>query len=249
MNGRAGSPPSAYRALAQELRSALRQGQYGQDRQLPTEAELARERGLSRQTVRRAMQDLVSDGLIVRVPGRGTFPTPHEGRYLRQFGSVEDLMGLSLDTQLELIVPLHRRLDIEAAGRLRLSSDMVMIVSFRRLHEGLPLCFTTVHLPPHVGRLLADVAGLHEVGATSSMTVLGLLDERLTTPVVEAEQSITVAALPSAPASCLGIADGRAVLRVDRLYLDEHKEPLELATNWFHPELYSYRVRLHRGDR
>lgn len=44
------------------------------------------------------MQDLVAEGMICRVPGRGTFPVPRDGRYLRQFGSVKDLMGLSLDT-------------------------------------------------------------------------------------------------------------------------------------------------------
>ena len=213
---------------------------------MPTEADLAASHGLSRQTVRRAMQDLVNEGLIYRVPGRGTFPAPRDGRYLRQFGSVEDLMGLSLDTRLELLVPLGRRIDLAAAGRLRLDHDIVWSVAFRRMHEGMPICFTRVSLPPDVGRLLADVPTLNEPGASSEHTVLGLLDARLHERVREAEQSITVAHVPGDAAEALEVADSLVVLRIDRVYSDSTR-PVELAVSWFHPDHYSYRVRLRRS--
>jgi GntR family transcriptional regulator len=193
------------------------------------------------------MQDLVSEGLVYRVPGRGTFPAPRDSRYLRQFGSVEDLMALSLDTRLELVRPLQRRVDLAAAGRLRLDSDVVCSVDFRRLHDGLPLCFTRVCVPPDVGRLLVDVPELHEVGATSEHTVLGLLDARLESPVLEAEQSISVGGVPPEASGALDTPDGQPVLRIDRLYTDAAARPVELAVNWFHPDHYSYRVRLRRS--
>lgn len=238
---------SAYRALARELRTAVRTGRYGERDRLPTDAELAATRGLSRQTVRRAMQELVTEGLIFRVPGRGTFPVARDRRYLRQFGSIEDLIGLSQDTLLELVDPLQRRLDLAAAGRLALETDVVSGVTFRRLHDGLPLCVTTVALPPAIGRLLADVPELHRPGATSTATVLGLLDARTDVDVVEADQSISVAPLPPDAAAALGLEPGRPVLRIDRLYSDEHRRPVELAVSWFHPDHYSYRVRLRRS--
>ncbi len=37
------------------------------------------------------------------------------------------------------------------------------------------------------------------------------------------------------------------VLRIDRLYSDSDRRPVELAVNWFHPDHYSYRVRLRRS--
>ena len=238
---------SAYRALARELRSAVRAGRYGEHDRLPTEAELAATRSLSRQTVRRAMQELVNEGLVFRVPGRGTFPVARGGRYLRQFGSIEDLIGLSQDTRLEVLDPLQRRLDPAAAGRLALDTDVVTSVTFRRLHDDVPLCVTTVALPPAVGRLLADVPELHAAGATTTATVLGLLDDRTDVQVVEADQSISVAPLPSDAAAPLGLGAGRPVLRIDRLYSDSDRRPVELAVNWFHPDHYSYRVRLRRS--
>ncbi|MFD0663827.1 GntR family transcriptional regulator [Thermocatellispora tengchongensis] len=111
-----GRRESGYAALARTIRNEILQGRYADGRRLPTEAELARRHGVSRQTVRRAFQDLVAEGLVHRVPGRGTFARPKDGAYIRQFGSIDDLMGLSMDTRMDITVPLHRRVDVTAAG-------------------------------------------------------------------------------------------------------------------------------------
>lgn len=55
------------------------------------------------------------------------------GRYLRQLGSIEDLMNLSFDTVMEIVAPLHRHVDVRAASRPRLDTDLLYSVSFRRL--------------------------------------------------------------------------------------------------------------------
>jgi DNA-binding GntR family transcriptional regulator len=192
------------------------------------------------------MQDLVADGLIVRVRGRGTFPAPRADRYIRQFGSVDDLMALSLDTQLQLDLPLQRKIVPEAAGRLRLTSDAVMVVRFLRVHDGSPLCLSTVYLPPDVGRLVEDVPDLLDPSTSSTITVLGLIDQRVSRPIVESDQSITVATDATA-AAALGCPPDQSMLRIDRLYYDADEKPVELAISWFHPDRYSYRVRLRRS--
>jgi len=238
---------SGYRALARQVRADVLAGRYADGRRLPTEAELAERHRVSRQTVRRAFQDLVAEGLVYRVPGRGTFARPREGGYLRQFGSVEDLMALSVDTRMDITVPLHRRVDVAAAGRLRLTGDAVSSVAFRRLHDGVPFCLTTVCLPPHVGALLRDVPELAAEGASSAATVIGLLDTRLAAPIAEADQSITVAAADPPAARHLGCAPGHPLLRIDRLYRDTEGTPVELAVSLFLPEQYSYRTRLRRS--
>ncbi|HTF52405.1 MAG TPA: GntR family transcriptional regulator [Pseudonocardia sp.] len=66
-------PGVAYQSLAQLLRDAINQGSFANGRQLPTEAELVADYGVSRQTVRRALQELVAEGLVSRVRGHGTF--------------------------------------------------------------------------------------------------------------------------------------------------------------------------------
>ena len=237
----------AYQALARALRDALVQGKYADGVRLPTEAELAEEYSVSRQTVRRAFHDLVADGLVHRVPGRGTFAAPRDGRYLRQFGTIDDLMGLSIDTRLEIVTPLRRRVDIEAASRLRLTGDVVHTVVFRGVHNDIPFCVTTVHLPPQVADALAAEPTLTSPGASSATTVIAMVDTRF--PIAEAEQSIT--AVPATPPATdqLDCLPGDPLLRVDRTYHSTRGEPVELAISHFLPEHYSYRVHLRRAGR
>jgi GntR family transcriptional regulator len=238
---------SNYTVVARDVRSRILQGDYADGRRLPTEAELSERHGVSRQTVRRAFQDLVAEGMVYRVPGRGTFVQPRDGTYLRQFGSIDDLMGLSVDTRMDIVVPLRRRVDVNAAGRLRLPGDVVHSVTFRRSHDGTPFCVTTVFVPPDVGPLLSSVAALTTEGSSSELTIIALLDARLDAPIAEAEQSITVAVADQATAEQLGCADGHPLLRIDRLYLDTAGRPVELAISHFLPELYSYRTNLRRS--
>jgi GntR family transcriptional regulator len=244
-----GGPISAYGRLARELRTAILRHDYPDGVQLPTEAELAETHQVSRQTVRRAFQDLVAEGMVYRVPGRGTFATPREEQYLRQFGSVDDLMALSIDTSMELVTPLRRQVELDAAGRLRLQSDRVHTLTFLRLHDEAPFCLTTVYLPHAAGQLLETVPELTEVGARSGFTIIGLLDSRLPDPIATAEQSITVGAASAETARHLGCEPQRALLRIDRMYYSAAGLPVELAISHFLPGHYSYRVRLHRNVR
>lgn len=239
-------PEPAFRRLQNDLRTQLQNRVFDAETALPTEAQLAMQHGVSRQTVRRAFQDLVVEGLVTRVPGRGTFATPATGRYLRQFGSVEDLMSLSSDSEMSVLTPLEPVIDPIAASRLRLTHDRVQRVSFARLHQGDPFSHTVVWLPPDVGARVADHPELNTEGVTSATTVIGLLDLALEHPIQEAEQSITVETAGSVVAHALEIEPGTPLLRVDRMYFDCFGSPVELAVSHFHPDRYSYRVRLRR---
>ncbi|MEA4897314.1 MAG: GntR family transcriptional regulator [Eubacteriales bacterium] len=62
-----------YEQMMQHLRVAIRTGQYAPGQRLPSEAEMCRQFGVSRITARRAVQELVSEGLLERKQGKGTF--------------------------------------------------------------------------------------------------------------------------------------------------------------------------------
>ncbi|SDY11182.1 DNA-binding transcriptional regulator, GntR family [Modestobacter sp. DSM 44400] len=243
----AGRPEPAFRRLENDLRSQIHRNEFPADTPLPTEAELARRYSVSRQTVRRAFHDLVAENLVFRVPGRGTFVTAPSGRYLRQFGSVEELMSLSADSQLQVVQPLTALVDPTAAGRLRLPDDRVAMTIFLRLHHGEAFSHTVAYLPPRVRERLGEVGELASAGTASRVTLIGLLDAVLPRPIRDAEQSITVAMAPADVATALEVETGSALLRIDRMYFDTDGEPVELAISHFHPDRYSYRVRLHRS--
>jgi len=241
--------PPAYQALQRALRDDIASGAYPDGVRLPTESELVARHGLSRQTVRRAFQDLVAEGLVYRVPGRGTYARADGHRYLRQLGSIEDLMSLSDDTTMEVLTGLRRRVDVDAASRMRLDDDVVHTVVFRRLHRtdpSVPFVLTRVHLPGFVAATVADAPELTD-GAVSTSTVIGLTEPHLTSAIAEAAQSITVSTADDEVAAALGCERGHPMLRVDRLYADASGTPVELATSHFLPEQYTYRVTLRRS--
>jgi GntR family transcriptional regulator len=245
----AGKTEPAFRRVWSDLRSQILRHEFPADTALPTEAEIASQYSVSRQTVRRAFQDLVAEDLVFRVPGRGTFVTPTSGRYLRHFGSVEDLMALSADSQLHVLHPLTAAVDPTAAGRLRLPDDRVAKTTFLRLHHGEPFSHTSGYLPPRVRAQLGEIQELANPGTISRVTLIGLLDRVLEAPIQDCEQSITVATAPTEVAQSLGLPAETPLLRIDRMYFDTAGEPVELAISHFHPDRYSYRVRLRRSPR
>lgn len=244
-----GARATSYGALAATLRADLLAGRYGDGDQLPTEAVLAAEHAVSRQTVRRAMLELVSEGLVYRVAGRGTYPVAQSDRYLRHHGSIEDLMGLSIDTDCVIVDPLRRRVDINAASRLRLDVDDVYTLSFVRRHDEVPFCHTFVALPTEIGQQLESVEELTVPGATSRVTVIGLIDSLGTRTIQDAEQSVTATLADDEIAKHLDCPAGSPAMRIDRVYFDDSARLVELAVSHFDPRHYSYRVRLRRQPR
>jgi DNA-binding GntR family transcriptional regulator len=239
----------AYKDLAKSLRDAISRGDFADGRQMPTEAELVATSRLSRQTVRRALQELVSEGLVFRVRGRGTFATgvSPTTRYLRSFGSVEDLLAYSVDTMLETIEPLQRRAEIETASRLRLASDDVMVALARRTHAGLPFSVTRMAFSLEIGERLAAEGMLTKPAEVTARTAISVVDQSVAT-IAGAHQSITIVPLEAKLADLIDVEPGDSVLRIDRLYYDRKAQPVELAVSYFNPERYTYRVELSRGN-
>lgn len=239
------SAPS-YQRVVRDLREQVTSGAFGPSGRMPTEEALASQYGVSRQTVRRAFQELVADGLVDRARGRGTFVRPPGALHVRQMGSIDDLMGLSSDTSMEVLSPLEMGVDVTASSRLQLEDDVVGRLTFRRSHEGIPFCVTDVRLPASVAATLLATTRLGSPGEASGDTVIGLIEHHLDRQIAEALQSITVALADDDTAAALCCDPGHPTLRIDRLYLDEDGRPIELAVSHFLPERYSYRTRLRR---
>lgn len=234
-----------YRRLAEHLRTAIRDQRWAEDEALPTDGELSAEFGVGRQTVRRAYLDLVNEGLVYRVPGRGTFITPSRFRYHRPFETVDDLLALSRDTELEVVEPLIGTYDAAAAAQLQLDGRLMYGMRFVRRHEGTVFCHTSVHLPPDVGRLIEGEDAFGEVGMRTTDTVIGALTSR-GVQLTGADQAMTARAADAVAAERLGCPEGHPLLHVERLYVDVTGRPVEWAVSDFLPEHYTHRLHLGR---
>ena len=83
-----------YQQIYDDLKAAIKGGTYKNGDRIPSEAELSQSYGVSRITVRRAMEDLCSDGFLVKMQGRGTFVVGTDGRivYVHQARTAADIV-------------------------------------------------------------------------------------------------------------------------------------------------------------
>ena len=70
-------PTPLYEQLAAVLRQMIKSGQLRPRDPVPSESQLQQEHGVSRGTIRRALEILRDEGLVVTIAGRGTFVKPH----------------------------------------------------------------------------------------------------------------------------------------------------------------------------
>lgn len=227
-----------------DLRSALEERRFASGDRMPTEAELAEQYGMSRQTVRRAFQDLVAEGLVYRVPGRGTFPSKllKDGHYVASIGAIEDLQAFA-GTEMELLKGIELIAEEEVALRLELRSKVVAALMLRRLYEGVPFGLTRVYLPPELGMRLAESEALPAKGPG---TVIGALEGFMPGSVAGANQVITAVPAPPDAAPHIDYEAGQPCLRAERTYFDTEGTPVELAVSFYHPDRYAYRLQMRR---
>ena len=75
-----------YQQIFEEIKGAIEAGDYVPKERIPSEPELSERYGVSRITVRRAVEELCAEGYLVKQQGRGTFvSTPHINRRLLQY--------------------------------------------------------------------------------------------------------------------------------------------------------------------
>lgn len=156
------SPP--YRQIASMLREAIRSGGLPPGERLPSETELIEHFGVARMTVRQAVQELRSEGLVIAEHGRGVFvrPAPQirrltSDRFARKHrtGGAGALTVEAEDSghspQVDGNVVSHKKPNTLAAERLRVHANAKVVVWSRRyLIDGRPVETAVSYLPSAV---------------------------------------------------------------------------------------------------
>src|SRR3954471_15596166 len=211
------SPIPLYYQLQQQLREAIETGRLPANSALPTEPELAIQVGVSRFTVRQAMDQLVRDGLIRRERGRGTFISDHPTAPAPSlpYSFAQDFASQGLDRdapllRLTTVIPpdeVRRALNLEA-------HEAALEVVRLRSRGGQPAAVETSFLPA------ALVPGL-ERETLARRSLYDVLDRRYGVRVTSAEEELRLVQLDAEVARELGVAAGTAGFQIlRRTYAD-----------------------------
>lgn len=235
----------AYVQVRDHIHTLLTNGHGLDESRLPTEAELTRLFRVSRQTVRRAYAELVSEGLVHRAPGRGSFSRRSQ-RYVMTVDSLDDLLALREDRELRVTRPIGIVHSATAAGKLGLPGDDVAFLAYAWVRDGIPFALNRTYLPPRLLEIIADVGFVHTKGAVSRDPVIVVLDRLLPHPIATAKRTINAISAPAEVAAAIGCEADEPILRIESLYFDADERPVELNINFYHPQLYEYRAHLRR---
>jgi GntR family transcriptional regulator len=211
-----------YRAIAEELRRRVESGEYGAGGLLPSESELSSVHGVSRVTVRKALDLLRDEGLIDARQGFGWFVAVDPVRQaLGRLGTIEEQLS-------ELGVASERRVVgfrfVATPRRVRAVLDVDGVLEVRRVNlaDGQPFARVTVWCPEELGAKLsrADVEGAP-------------FYELLDVTIGRATQTIAAGAAERADAELLAIPVGSPVLRCERVTRDVDDRPVLLSEHVF----------------
>jgi GntR family transcriptional regulator len=196
---------------------------------IPSEGDLAREIGVSAGTVRKALQMMEMDRLIVRQQGRGTFVSdPRSEELAARFTMLHDPDGKRVCGQLKSSEIARGAAGDVERDRLRLAAgEEVYRVKRVRAHRGAPFLAEEAVLPADLFPGLEARRGTADQIATLAReygVLLGNAHERVYTAVP-----------PPAVAGILGTAPGTAVVVLDRvLLMMDGRRPVEWRTAHAH---------------
>ncbi len=225
----------------QHLLSLVENGTYQPGQQLPSEADLAAQFGISRPTLREALLNLEQDGIIVRKHGVGTFVAPGYGNRLQSgLERLESILALAarqgMTTRMRGLSVEQVPADEELADRLDVAPDTPLTCVRRTIVvKRRPAAYLVDYSP-------ATVLPPEAIGASFSGSVLDLLTQQNTICVREARAEITAINADASLAEHLEVEPGQALLLLtETLFTDDHT-PVEFSRNYFLPDLFRFHV-------
>ena len=204
-----------YRAIADDLRRRVGEGEFAAGRTLPSESELSGSYEASRVTIRKALELLRDEGLVDARQGFGWFVAGETVRQpLARLGTLEEQLG-------RLGMTSERRIAefafVRAPARIRqvLGVDKVLRVSRVNLADGQPFARVTVYCPEELGAQLSKA----QVAESSFYDLLPI-------ELGGAVQTIEAAAADATDAELLAIPVGSPVLHCERITSDLEGTPV-----------------------
>src|ERR1700733_15472276 len=221
-----------YARIEETLAAEIAQGEYLPGDQLPTEDALLQRFQVSRITVRRAIQNLVSRGSLEICRGLETFVlSPRIGAELTKLtGFVEDMKSVGRRASARVVSQGVIAASERVAERLQLAKGTkVMQIKRVRLADDMPISFDETYLPLPLGKqIVRNDLRLHPI--------FTLFAEEYGVPLVEADYELEAVIATKAVADALQVRVGSPIFQIERTTMTTGNQPVD------------YEVLSYRGD-
>lgn len=227
-----------YAQLRDSVREAIAEGELQPGETLPPEREISERMGISRITVRKAIVELVDEGLLIRQQGSGTYVASRVEKQFSQLSSFsEDMAARGLEVRNEW---LHR-----SSGPVSTDEALAFAVSpgskvfrFERIRYAGDMAMAVEH-----STIASFAIDNENQVATSLYDALALTGNR----PVRALQRMRAVLFEKKQAELLGIAEGAPALFIERRAFNAAGQMVELTKSWYRGDAYDFVAEVKGG--
>ena len=228
-----------YKQVYDLLTSRLVDGSWKPSQLIPSEMALADELGVSQGTVRKALNQMVTEKMLERRQGKGTFVVEHtQESSLFRFFRLREPNGESLIPETKVISSSRREATDEEANKLNLpqNAPIVELVRLRSLHQK----------PAIIERVIQPLSIFPDIDKQGEIpnALYILYQEKYGITIVSVDDELRAVELPECLAEHLQLPAGSPVLMIQRLSVNIDGRIVELSTAYCSSENFVYSARL-----
>ncbi|HEX2826740.1 MAG TPA: GntR family transcriptional regulator [Burkholderiales bacterium] len=234
-----------YKEVKNRLTRGLAAGDWKPGKAIPSEAKLAERFNVSIGTIRKAIDELVAERILLRQQGRGTFVATHtEDRTLFYFFHIVGKDGSREPPTLELLSFRRAKATAIEEEKLGLERGAAVFRIQNLLHlGGEPVIFDEITVPQ---ALFPDLS--EDVFAQREGTIYGLYQARYGISVLRISERLAADRAPARAAALLGIPADSPALAIKRVAFTYDDTPVEYRVSWVDTEKHEYLSDLWKND-
>lgn len=230
-----------YRQIKDLIMRSLESGEWGPGDAIPSESELAARFSVSQGTVRKAIDEMAAENLLVRRQGKGTFVATHSDprsffRFLRlapDEGEFKPSQSLPLECW-------RAKAGADVARMLGLEPGAAIIILRRLLKFGdEPVVFDEIYLP---GELFQDLS--LDILKSSEKSLYSLFETKYGVRMIRADERLRAVSADRVSADLLRVPEGSPLLLVERVTFTYGNKPVEWRRGFYSTRHYHYHNEL-----
>ena len=229
-----------YKQIKDQIVESLVKSEWRPGEMIPSEKQLAARFGVGISTIRAAIGELVTSGVLVRTQGKGTYVAHHNARgNVYRFFNVVRSSGDKETFYRELLTLRKERADVKTAASFQFPRNRRAPEVYRmkiRLSASFPnFALAEIVIPAHLfpgldAKVIPD-------GASS---LYALYQANYDVNIIRVVDSLYAARAGPGVAKLLGVDPAEPVLQIDRVGYTFNDVPVEVRTTWVHTKHYHY---------
>lgn len=226
-----------YFAVKQSLLASLASGEWVRGEAIPPENQLAKKFGVSIGTLRKAVDELVKEHILVRHQGRGTFVATQESdQHFFRFFRIQRRDGLKSYPVTQLLKFQKKKASKEIREQLQLAKDAYIFEFFNLLSLNDDLVMIDeIQVPENLFSSLTEKSL-----AERSSTLYNFYQNNFGVNVIDTKEKLITCQANKDIAAWLQVPENTALLQINRIAYTYNEKPLELRQSYVNTEKYEY---------